>query len=82
MTEEIWLPSVGEKQVSLFVQTNRLMFNVEAQKEIENDPQVKIGLEYNFLEKLWLRTGINTGIQQMLPLAYPLPQRNLRLTTH
>lgn len=59
MTEER-LPSVVKTGIS-FRPNDRLMFNVEAQKEIENDPQVKIGLEYNFLEKLWLRTGINTG---------------------
>jgi hypothetical protein len=37
-----------------------LMINVEAEKEILLDPQVKVGLEYGIQEKLWARTGINT----------------------
>ncbi len=53
------LPMVVKTGIS-YRPASFLMVNVEAEKEMLLDPQVKIGLEYGILEKLWARTGINT----------------------
>ncbi len=61
------LSKVSQEHLPMVVKTglsyrpaNFLMINVEAEKEILLDPQVKVGLEYGIQEILWARTGINT----------------------
>lgn len=40
--------------------SQRVMFNIELEKDIDFDPVFKSGIEYKVVEKLALRTGINT----------------------
>jgi hypothetical protein len=37
------------------------MLNAEIEKDIVKSAKLKIGAEYNFLEKFYLRTGVNSG---------------------
>jgi len=34
--------------------------NVEIEKNIDNDPRIKAGLEYRIIEPLFIRSGFNT----------------------
>jgi hypothetical protein len=38
----------------------KVMVNLEAEKDILLDPLLKVGLEYNLLERVWARVGMNT----------------------
>jgi hypothetical protein len=40
--------------------TDKLMVNVETQKDLRHKPSFKTGIEYSVVEKLCLRTGIST----------------------
>lgn len=40
------------------------MLNAEIEKDIIKPAMVKLGAEYNFLEKFYLRTGVNSGSYQ------------------
>jgi len=40
--------------------STELKINVEVQKEVEQDAQLKLGLEYALIERVFLRTGIRT----------------------
>lgn len=40
--------------------SQNLMINLETEKELRSPAQFKAGLAYNFEEKFWARTGINT----------------------
>jgi hypothetical protein len=39
---------------------SKVMVNLEAEKDILLDPLLKLGLEYNILERVWARVGMNT----------------------
>ncbi|MFD2203253.1 hypothetical protein [Shivajiella indica] len=58
------LPTVVKAGLS-YRASDRVMLNIEAEKDILLEPLVKIGLEYNMLEKVWARTGLNTFAQSL-----------------
>jgi hypothetical protein len=58
------LPTVVKAGIS-YRPSDKLMLNVEAEKDILLDPLVKIGLEYNLMDKIWARTGLNTFAQSL-----------------
>lgn len=39
----------------------KVMVNIEAEKDILLDPLLKMGLEYNLMERVWARVGMNTN---------------------
>jgi opacity protein-like surface antigen len=41
--------------------SSKVMVNLEAEKDILLDPLLKMGLEYNLLERVWARVGMNTN---------------------
>jgi hypothetical protein len=53
------LPTVIKAGVA-YRPSDKVSLQLEAEKDILLDPLLKIGLEYNILNKLWARTGINT----------------------
>ncbi len=53
------LPTVIKAGVS-YRPSEKLMVNLEAEKDILLKPLAKFGLEYNLLERFWARTGINS----------------------
>ncbi|SNS21457.1 hypothetical protein SAMN06295967_105136 [Belliella buryatensis] len=54
------IPTVVKSGLS-YLPTDKLIINLEAEKDILLEPVLKLGLEYNLMEKLWMRTGINTN---------------------
>lgn len=54
-----YLPTVVKAGVS-YRPSEKVMLNVEAEKDILLDPLLKIGLEYNILNKVWARGGLIT----------------------
>lgn len=40
--------------------TDKVIFNIEAEKDIDYEAFIRVGLEYKFLKKLAVRTGIRT----------------------
>lgn len=40
---------------------SKVMVNLEAEKDILLDPLLKIGLEYNLMDRVWARVGMNTN---------------------
>ncbi|SIS72866.1 PorV/PorQ family protein [Belliella pelovolcani] len=54
------IPTVVKSGLS-YLPTDKLTINLEAEKDILLDPVLKLGLEYNLMDKLWMRTGINTN---------------------
>src|SRR5690606_1225423 len=55
-----YLPTVIKTGLSYRL-SGKLMVNAEAEKEILLSPKLKLGFEYNLLEKFWARTGIHTN---------------------
>ncbi|MEX2595148.1 MAG: hypothetical protein WD426_20455 [Anditalea sp.] len=55
-----YLPTVIKAGIS-YHPSDKLMINVEAEKEIILPPQLKTGIEYNLLNRLWARSGIHTN---------------------
>ena len=53
------LPVIMKVGIS-YQPTDELRLNVDLYKDVEFDPVLKIGLEYVLIEKISLRTGINT----------------------
>ncbi|MGY6741124.1 MAG: hypothetical protein ACXIUQ_00200 [Cecembia sp.] len=53
------LPTVVKAGIS-YRPSEKLSVQIEAEKDIVLDPLLKLGLEYNLLNKIWGRTGINT----------------------
>lgn len=41
--------------------TTSITLNLDIHKEVVHDPILKIGMEYRFIEKLYMRTGINAN---------------------
>ena len=58
------LPTVVKAGIS-YRPSDKVMLNVEAEKDILLEPLIKIGLEYNLLQKVWARTGVNTLAQSL-----------------
>lgn len=54
-----YLPTVVKAGLS-YRPSEKLMINVEAEKEIILLPQFKMGIEYNLRDRLWARSGIQT----------------------
>lgn len=54
-----YLPTVIKAGLS-YRPVDKLLINVEAEKEIILLPQFKMGIEYNLLNKFWARSGIHT----------------------
>jgi hypothetical protein len=40
--------------------TSKVLVNLEAEKDILLDPMLKMGLEYNLMDRVWTRVGMNT----------------------
>lgn len=53
------IPTVVKSGIS-YRPTEKLMVNLEAEKDILLDPIIKLGIEYNLMDRLWLRSGVNT----------------------
>lgn len=54
------LPTTVKAGIS-YRPSSKLMVNMEAEKDILLDPLLKMGLEYNLLERVWARVGMNTN---------------------
>ncbi|MFD2036766.1 hypothetical protein ACFSKL_18320 [Belliella marina] len=54
------LPTVVRSGIS-YRPSEKLMVNIEAEKDILLDPLIKLGIEYSLLDKLWMRSGFNTN---------------------
>ena len=54
------LPTVMRGGLS-YRPTAQLMLNVEVEKDLDFDEVFKAGIEYQLVEKVFIRTGINTG---------------------
>lgn len=54
-----YLPTVVKAGLS-YRPSEKLIINVEAEKDIILPPQFKMGMEYNLLNRLWARSGIQT----------------------
>ncbi|AWW31718.1 hypothetical protein DN752_17160 [Echinicola strongylocentroti] len=57
---EDYLPTIIKAGLS-YQPSSKLLLNLEAEKDILLSPIAKLGLEYNFMEKLWARCGIRTN---------------------
>jgi len=55
-----YLPTVVKAGLS-YRTSEKLIVNVEAEKEIVLPPQFKMALEYNLLQRFWVRSGIHTN---------------------
>lgn len=53
------LPTVVKAGLS-YRPSEKIMVNLETEKDILLKPLVKFGLEYNLMERFWARTGINS----------------------
>lgn len=53
------LPTTVKAGIS-YRPNSKVMVNLEAEKDILLDPLLKMGLEYNLLERVWARVGMNT----------------------
>ncbi|MCC5919642.1 MAG: hypothetical protein LAT68_04245 [Cyclobacteriaceae bacterium] len=53
------LPTIMKSGIS-YRPTGNVMFNLEAEKDIDRPATVKAGIEYQVIENLFIRTGINT----------------------
>ena len=54
-----YLPTVVKAGFS-YHPSDKLIINIEAEKDIILPPQFKTGIEYNLLGRLWLRSGMQT----------------------
>ncbi len=54
------IPTVVKSGIS-YRPSEKLMMNLEAEKDILLDPVLKLGLEYNLMDRVWMRSGINTN---------------------
>ena len=45
----------------MYAPDDKFVINVDVEKDIEFDPRLKLGLEYQFLPKFNFRTGVNTA---------------------
>lgn len=53
------IPTVVKSGIS-YRPTEKLMVNIEAEKDILLDAVIKLGIEYNLMDRIWLRSGVNT----------------------
>ena len=53
------IPTIVKSGIS-YRPTEKLMVNVEAQKDILLAAIIKLGVEYNLMDRIWLRSGFNT----------------------
>jgi hypothetical protein len=53
------LPTVVKAGIS-YRPSEKVMVNIEAEKDILLDPLIKMGVEYNLLDRFWARAGMNT----------------------
>lgn len=68
------------------------MVNIEAEKDILLDPLIKLGLEYNLMVRLWMRSGLNTNPRNLFfglgfrsrnfVIAYAMTQNQYLGNTH
>lgn len=58
------LPTVVKSGIS-FRPSERVMTNLEVEKDILHPAMLKVGIEYNFYQKLWGRVGMNNQPQQL-----------------
>lgn len=58
------LPTVVKSGIS-FRPSDKIMTNVEVEKDILYPAILKVGIEYNFYQKLWGRVGMNNQPQQL-----------------
>jgi hypothetical protein len=58
------LPTVVKAGIS-YRPSEKVMLNVEAEKDILLEPLIKMGLEYNLMQRVWARTGLNTLAQSL-----------------
>ncbi|MCH7396704.1 hypothetical protein MM236_01840 [Belliella sp. DSM 107340] len=54
------IPTVVSSGIS-YRPSEKLTVNIEAEKDILLDPLIKLGLEYNLKDRLWMRSGFNTN---------------------
>lgn len=54
------LPTVVKTGIS-YRPSEKVMVNIEAEKDILLDPLIKTGVEYNLLDRFWARAGMNTN---------------------
>lgn len=57
-------PTVVKSGIS-FRPSERVMTNLEVEKDILHPAILKVGIEYNFFQKLWGRVGMNNQPQQL-----------------
>ncbi|MCP4457824.1 MAG: hypothetical protein GY816_07345 [Cytophagales bacterium] len=57
--EQLKLPTVMKAGVS-FKPSEQLMINIETEKDLDFDEVFRLGLEYQIVEKIYLRTGFGT----------------------
>ncbi|ERM83895.1 hypothetical protein P872_01150 [Rhodonellum psychrophilum GCM71 = DSM 17998] len=70
----------------------KIMVNMEAEKEILLDPMLKVGLEYNLMDRFWARAGVNSNPHNLFfgigfkpkkfHLDYAMTQNNALGNTH
>jgi len=53
------IPTVVKSGIS-YRPMEKLMINIEAEKDILLAAIIKLGIEYNLMDRLWLRSGVNT----------------------
>jgi hypothetical protein len=58
------LPTIVKSGIS-FRPSEKVMTNVEVEKDILHPAILKVGIEYNFYQKLWGRVGMNNQPQQL-----------------
>lgn len=58
--EDEKVPTLMNAGIS-YLPIEKLHINVEAEKDLDYDAILRMGLEYNFYKKLFIRTGISTG---------------------
>lgn len=85
------VPTVVKSGIS-FRPSEKVMTNVEIEKDILYPATLKVGLEYNFYQKLWGRAGMNNQPQQLffgigctgkrLAFDYSMTQHPLLGNTH
>jgi hypothetical protein len=54
------LPTVVKAGIS-YRPSEKVMVNIEAEKDILLEPLIKMGIEYNLLDRFWARAGMNTN---------------------
>lgn len=54
------LPTLVKAGIS-YRPSEKVMANIEAEKDILLEPLIKMGIEYNLLDRFWARAGMNTS---------------------